>query len=141
MMNRWPCFRGTGGRVTFVSADYRVVRIKLPLSLRTRNYVGTMYGGSMYGSVDPIYMLMLIKNLGPRYLVWDKSATVRFRKPGRTTLSAEFVLNQAELDAIRAELHEHPKIDRTYTIDLLDAQGDICASIEKVVNIRPKADS
>lgn len=41
------------------------VRIRLPLSRRTRNYVGTIFGGSLYGALDPIYMIMLIKALGP----------------------------------------------------------------------------
>jgi len=59
------------------------VRIRLPLIWRTRNYVGTIFGGSLYGAVDPIYMIMLIKALGPDYIVWDKAATIRFLRPGR----------------------------------------------------------
>src|SRR2546422_8429965 len=58
-------------------------RSRLPLSWRTRNYVGTIFGGSMYGAVDPVYMVMLIKLLGPGYTVWDKAAAIRFRRPGR----------------------------------------------------------
>ena len=45
--------------------DFREVRVKLPLSLRTRNAVGTIFGGSLYGAVDPIYMIMLMRLLGP----------------------------------------------------------------------------
>jgi acyl-coenzyme A thioesterase PaaI-like protein len=52
-------------RVTYIAADWREVRIQLPLNWRTRNYVGTIFGGSLYGAVDPIYMIMLIKALGP----------------------------------------------------------------------------
>ena len=37
---------------------------------------------------DPFYMLMLIENLGRDYIVWDKSATIRFRKPGTGTMTA-----------------------------------------------------
>ena len=85
-MIRWgfnlaPVYRGTGAWVTHISADWRDVRIKLPLSLRTRNYVGTIFGGSMYAAVDPFYMIMLIRNLGTGYTVWDKAASIRFRKP------------------------------------------------------------
>ncbi|HEY3270721.1 MAG TPA: DUF4442 domain-containing protein, partial [Geothrix sp.] len=63
--NVWPCFRGTGARVAFIASDWSEVRIRLPLSWRTRNYVGTIFGGSLYAGVDPFYMLMLIHRLGP----------------------------------------------------------------------------
>src|SRR5476649_186552 len=94
----FPCYFGTGARVTYIAGDYKEMRVALPLSWRTRNYVGTIFGGSMYGAVDPIYMLMLMKNLGQDYVVWDKAASIRFKKPGKTTLQARFVLSQEELD-------------------------------------------
>ena len=59
----------TGARITYVASDFREVRVRLPLSWQTRNYVGTIFGGSMYAAVDPVYMLMLIKNLGKEYIV------------------------------------------------------------------------
>ena len=136
--NLFPAYRGTGGRITYIAADFREIRIRLPLSLRTRNYVGTIVGGSMYGAVDPIYMVMLIQNLGPDYVVWDKAASIRFRRPGRTTLSARFVIDDAELHAIRDALSRAPTVDRTYSIDLTDAEGTVHATIEKVIHIRRK---
>ncbi len=138
IFNFWPCYRGTGGRVTFIADDWRVVRVKLPLSLRTRNYVGTIFGGSLYGAVDPFYMLMLIQILGPGYVVWDKAAGIRFRKPGRTTLRAEFRIDEAELEAIREAAASGQKVDRNYTITLVDDQGEAHAVIDKVVQIRKK---
>lgn len=133
--NAWPCYRGTGARVTFIASDWREVRIRLPLSWRTRNYVGTIFGGSLYGAVDPFYMIMLMKNLGPDYVVWDKSATVRFRRPGRSTLTATFRLDEGELAEIRGLLANLPKVDRTYTVELADRAGTVHALIEKVVHI------
>ena len=95
-------------RITYIADDWREVRIKLPLNWRTRNYVGTIFGGSMYGAVDPIYMVMLIRILGPTYVVWDKGATLQFKQPGRSTLHACFVLDAAEIDAVQAEAHGTP---------------------------------
>ncbi len=57
--NLFPAYRGTGGRITYIAADWREVRVTLPLNWRTGNYVGTIFGGSMYGAVDPLYMVML----------------------------------------------------------------------------------
>jgi len=138
LFNLVPAYRGSGGRVTYIASDWREVRVKLPLSLRTRNYVGTMYGGSMYSAVDPFYMIMLIRNLGPRFVVWDKAASIRFRRPGRGTLTASFRIDEAELDAIRSALAGERSVDRTYLVELVDAAGAVHASVEKVVHVRRK---
>ena len=100
--------------------------------------MGTIFGGSMYAAVDPVYMLMLIKNLGPDYVVWDRSACIDFKKPGRTALFARFRIDGAEFDAIRRELEQVRHVDRVYHVDLVDAQGTVHASVEKVVYIRRK---
>jgi acyl-coenzyme A thioesterase PaaI-like protein len=136
--NWFPAYRGTGARITYIAHDFREIRIRLPLGLRTRNYVGTIFGGSMYGAVDPIYMVMLIRNLGPGYVVWDKAASIRFRRPGRTTLHARFVIDGAELESIRQALSQSPTLDRTYSVDLTDAGGTVHATVEKVIHIRRK---
>ena len=133
--NWWPCYRGTGARVTYIASDWREVRVRLPLSWRTRNYVGTIFGGSLYGAVDPFYMIMLMKSLGPDYVVWDKAATVRFRRPGRSTLTATFRLDEGELAEIRDLLANLPKVDRTYTVELTDRDGTVHALVEKVLHI------
>jgi acyl-coenzyme A thioesterase PaaI-like protein len=133
--NLWPCYRGTGARVTFIAGDWREVRVRLPLSWRTRNYVGTIFGGSLYAAVDPFFMLMLMKNLGPGFVVWDKAAAIRFRKPGRSVLSATFRIDEAELAEIRQQLQGQGKVDRNYTVLLLDTQGEVHAEVQKVIYI------
>jgi hypothetical protein len=137
-MKLFPAWRGTGATVTYIAGDYRELRVKLPLSWRTRNYVGTIFGGSLYAAVDPWYMIMLIHLLGRDYLVWDKAATIRFRKPGRSTLYATFMIDEPELDAIRAAAADGKPIDRVYKIDLVDAEGVVHASVEKTIYIRRK---
>ena len=132
----FACYRGTGGRPTYIAPDWSEVRLELPLSWRTRNYVGTIFGGSIYGAVDPIYMIMLIKRLGPEYAVWDRAATIQFKKPGRETLLARFSVTDEELAAIRTALETQHSLDRTYVVDLVDRSGTVCATIEKVIYIR-----
>ena len=89
--NLFPAYRGSGARVLYISEDYYEMRVKIPLNWRTKNYVGTIYGGSMYAGIDPIYMLMLIKILGREYVVWDKAAKIRFKRPCKETLFADFL--------------------------------------------------
>jgi acyl-coenzyme A thioesterase PaaI-like protein len=138
MLNLWPCYWGTGGKVTFISGNWRQVNVRLSLGLRTRNYVGTIFGGSLYGSIDPIYMLMLIQILGPDYVVWDKAATVRFKKPGRGTLNARFEVTEEEITMIRDLSSQAKSIDRVYLVEFKDRDDDLVASIEKTIYIRRK---
>ena len=134
--NLFPAFRGTGARVTYIAGDFREARVRLPLNWRTRNYVGTIFGGSLYGAVDPMYMILLIKILGPGYTVWDKASTIRFVKPGRGTLYARFRIEEAEIEAIREALDTAPSVDRVYRVELTDAAGVVHAAIEKTIYIR-----
>lgn len=92
----------------------------------------------MFAAVDPIYMLILIKLLGPGYEVWDKAASIRFRRPGRSTLRAAFRVDRAELEAIKSEVAQSGKSERRYTVDLTDDAGEVCATCEKLLSIRPR---
>jgi acyl-coenzyme A thioesterase PaaI-like protein len=134
--NLFPAYRGTGGRITFIASDWREVRVKLPLNWRTRNYVGTIYGGSMYGAVDPIYMVMLIKILGLDYIVWDKAASIRFKRPGTNALFTKFVITNEELNAIKTALATLPSVERVYNVELVDREGVVHAAIDKTVYIK-----
>lgn len=134
--NLFPAYRGSGGRITLISKDFKEVKVKLPLNWRTRNYIGTIYGGSLFGALDPIYMIMLIKLLGPEYRVVDKDARIRFIKTGKETLYAHFKLTDMELAEIKRLLQSEPKIDRVYTIQWLNAAGVVHAECEKTINIR-----
>ena len=136
--NFFPAYRGTGAWVTYVAGDFREVRVRLPLSWRTRNLVGTIFGGSLYGAVDPIYMIMLIRLLGREFIVWDKAAEIRFRKPGRSTLFATFTVDEAELNAITEATAAGNPVDRLYTVDLVDRDGVVHATINKTIYIRRK---
>jgi acyl-coenzyme A thioesterase PaaI-like protein len=136
--NWFPAYRGTGARVTYIAGDWSEIRIAVPLSWRTRNYVGTIFGGSMYGAIDPMYMIMLIKMLGPNYIVWDKGATIRFRRPGRDTLTATFVLSADDVAAIRADVDASGKTERDLAIDLVNASGVPHASFTKLIHIRKR---
>lgn len=136
-MNFWPPFFASGIHVDW-SADLRSVNVELRLRFWNRNYVGTHYGGSLYSMTDPFYMLMLMENLGRNYIVWDKAATIRFRKPGKGTVRAEFRLTQQMLDEIRSRLGTIDKYEPTFQVQVLDEAGETVAEVEKVIYIRRK---
>ncbi len=138
LFNLSPMYRRTGGRIITVSNDLRFVRIKLPLNYKTRNYVGTLYGGHMYSCVDGIYMVQLINLLGSEYVVWDKSATIAFRRPGKTTLFADFRITNQFLEHVICEITDKLERDFKLQVDLKDQEGQIYAEIEKVIYIAKK---
>ena len=134
--NFFPCYRRTGARLTYIAHDYSEVRVKLPLNWKTRGYWGTIFGGSMYAAIDPVLLVMLARRLGPDYQVWDKAATMEFRKPGRSTLYARFRIEEAEIDELRRLLLREPKIERTYRVELADAAGAVHATFTKTLSLR-----
>ena len=137
LVNIWPPIAGAGIRVQW-GADMKSVDVEMKLRLWNRNFVGTHYGGSLYSMCDPFYMLMLIKHLGPDYVVWDKAASIRFRKPGKGRVRAEFRLTDAQLDDIREHLKTLPKCEPTFNVEVKDEAGDIVAEVQKLLHIRKK---
>jgi acyl-coenzyme A thioesterase PaaI-like protein len=139
LLNLFPPYMGTGARAIFLSNDAKEVQIKLPLSWRTRNYVGTIFGGSMYGATDPIYMIQLIQLLGKSYVVWDKSASIRFLRPGNKTLYARFLITDELLEQIKTDVVEKQEIDLTLDVNFTDLSGKVYAQVTKVLYIADKS--
>lgn len=139
--NFWPPFIGAGIRIAEVSTDFRYVRVELKRRLWTSNYVGTQFGGSMFSMTDPFYMVMLIVNLGSQYIVWDKASSIRYIKPGKTKLTAEFKLSDEQIAEIKAAVDREGKIDHVMPVDIYDTNGVHIASVEKVLYIRKKTAS
>src|SRR6201987_3056558 len=116
-INLWPPFLGAGIRIQHIAPDMKAVDVEMSLRWWNANYVGTQFGGSLFAMTDPFYMLMLMANLGGEYIVWDKAASIRYRKPGRGTVRAEFRLSDAQVHEIRENLKTLPTYERTFGVD------------------------
>lgn len=136
--NFFPAYRRTGARIYFLSDDWRDIHITLGLNWKTKNYVGSVFGGSIYGALDPIYMIQLINILGNKYVVWDKSATIKFLKPIKNSVFARFLITKEILEEIESKV----KSDRKYSINLVtnfqDENGIIYAEVIKTLYIADK---
>ena len=137
-LNIWPPFLGAGIRVKRLASDWKEIDVEMRLRRWNANYVGTHYGGSLYSMADPFFMVMLIENLGQDYIVWDKAASIRFRKPGRGTVSASFRLSDEQIDEIRQALTSQAKIERVFMVEIRDEAGVVVAEVEKLLHIRRK---
>lgn len=138
LVNLWPPFLGAGIRIRHIAPDMKAVDVEMKLRFWNANYVGTHFGGSLFAMTDPFYMLMLMANLGSDYIVWDKASSIRYRRPGKGTVRAEFRLNDAQLDDIREKLKTLPKYEPVFSAEVKDLQGTVIAEIEKVLHVRKK---
>src|SRR5271169_1729087 len=136
--NLWPPLMGAGIRIKRVQADWKEVDVEMKLRRWNANYVGTHYGGSLYSMTDPFFMVMMIEILGREYIVWDKSASIRFRKLGLGTVYAQFRISEEQIAEIRAALKTEKKIDREFSIDVKDGEGVVIAEVRKLLQFRNK---
>jgi hypothetical protein len=137
-INFWPPFLGAGIRVSHISPDMKAVDVEMKLHFWNANYVGTHFGGSLFAITDAFYMLMLIHHLGPDYVVWDKAATIRYRKPGRGTVRVEFRLTDSQVDDIREKLKTLPKYEPVLLLEVKDESGVVVSEVEKLLHIRKR---
>ena len=131
--NFWPCIWCTGSRVEFIAGDFKELHVSIKLNIRTRNRVGTVYGGSIYSSVDPYFMLLFMEILGRDYVVWDKGASMKFVRPIVDKVKCRFLIN----DELVAEVKQKIAENGEYTFDLPlkyeDDNGTVYATFTKQV--------
>jgi len=132
-INFWPCIWCSGGRITFVSGDFQELHVRLRLGIRTRNRVGTVYGGSIYSSVDPYFMLMFMQILGRDYVVWNKGATVKFIKPITGEVKCRFLITDELVDTVKAQVAANGQYVFELPLEYIDDKGTVYATFTKVV--------
>ena len=137
LLNLYPPYLGAGIRVR-PSADLRTFEVRMKIRFWNQNYVGTAFGGSLYTMCDPFYMLILVEQLGRDYIVWDKAATIRFRRPGKGTVHARFHIPPEKIEEIRAAADRDGKIEPVFTVEVRDEQGEVVAEVEKLLYVRRK---
>jgi acyl-coenzyme A thioesterase PaaI-like protein len=103
-MNVFPAIFGTGVKILFIEDKWHEVQLRLGVNFWSRNYVGTIFGGSMFSATDPFYMIMLYRILGTEYVVWDKSATIRFKRPGTEKIYARLILTPDFIENVKNEV-------------------------------------
>jgi len=139
IMNLWPPFLFSGIRVLEIADDWRYARVRLKRGLFNRNYVGTHFGGSLFAMTDPFWMVLVMECLGRDYIVWDKSGEITFVQPGREDVYAEFVVDAAVLEELRAATAGGEKYLRWFSVDVKSASGDIVAQVRKQLYVRRKS--
>jgi acyl-coenzyme A thioesterase PaaI-like protein len=135
----YPPLLGAGVKITRMDSDLRAVDAVMRLTRWNRNYVGVHFGGSLFSMTDPFYMVMLATNLGREYVVWDKAASIRYRRPGTGRVRAEFRLSEERLAEIRGVLKAEGRHDAKFAVELKNDDGEVIAEVERVIYCATKA--
>ena len=138
LLNFYPPYLGAGVRIRHIAQDLRTFQVEMKLRWWNRNYVGTHFGGSLYAMCDPFFMLILMEGLGRDFIVWDKSAQIHFRRPGRGTMRANFHISEERIEAIRRQALSQGKVEPTFEVEVLDEAGQVVARVEKLLYVRRK---
>jgi hypothetical protein len=86
-----------------------------------------------------MYMVMLINILGDDYVVWDKSASIQFKKPGKGKLKAEFIYTDEEVEQIKRVTASEGKYEFTKSVSWIDESGAVISTIDKNIYVATKA--
>lgn len=138
LFNFWPPFRAAGIKVMHIADDWSAARVELRMKLLNRNYVGTHFGGSLFAMTDPFFMILMIHRLGSDYIVWDKAASIRFRRPGRGTVRAEFRLTPDEIAEVKQLADATGRTEPVFSVDVVDRDGNVVATVEKTLSVRKR---
>lgn len=137
--NLSPMYRRSTGRIIAVSDDLYSVRIRIKLSYKNSNYVGSIFGGCLFSATDPIFMIQLLNILDENYVVWDKAASIKFKRPARETCYADFIFTNEEIEKIKTDVSEHHEIDLEKHIQLTNKDSSIVfAVVSKTIYIADK---
>lgn len=138
IVNLYPPYVAAGIRVRRPEGDPWALESRMRLRFYNRNLFGTHFGGSLYAMCDPFFVFLLVQHLGSDYLVWDKAASIAFKKPGRGLVKALFRVTPEEVAAIRERADRGEKVEPLFTAEVRDGEGDVVAVVEKRLWVKRK---
>lgn len=136
LVNLYPPYVGAAIRVRRTESGGYQTRMKL--TWYNRNLFGTHFGGSLYAMCDPFFSLILLEELGREFIVWDKAATIDFRRPGKGTVSAHFEIPAKRVEEIRQIALRDGKTEPQFSAEIVDGDDELVAVVEKVIYVRLK---
>lgn len=133
-------YRRTCGKIVDASDDLSFIQVRIKFSYKNVNYNGSMFGGSLFGATDPIYMIQYLALLEEQYVIWDKSADIRFKKPAREDVWINFEVKPDEIEDIKKKADELGSFTFTKEVALTNKDKSVVfAVVNKEIYIATKA--
>ena len=135
-----PMYKRSTGKLIEVSDDLLHVKVKIPISYKNKNYVGSIFGGSLFSATDPVLMIQLMQILGNDFVVWDKNSNIQFKRPAKENVFANFDLTQDEIQSIKKRVLEEKEIDLVKEISITNKdKSTVFATVSKTIYIADKS--
>lgn len=120
---------------------FRGVDVRIANSFLNRNYNGSIFGGTIYAATDPFYALLfdqLMQRKGFKVRVWLKSGSIQYLKPGMKNLYFTINITDEMIQEASAALRSKDKFVKTYSMEIYDSDGLLCATALNEVYVRNK---
>ena len=137
-VNLYPPFLGAGIRVSYPTDDPYSIVVRMRLHWWNKNLFGTQFGGSLYSMCDPQFVFIVLRNLGPGYVVWNKSAQIEFLRPGRGPVTATFHVPPEKIDEIRVAADRGEKVEPVLVVEIVADDGTLIARVTETLWVRKK---
>lgn len=123
-----------------INKDFSGARIKIIKSFLNINSNKTVFGGTIFSALDPIYPILLdqiFKQRGIKKTVaWLKSARIEYLKPGKTSLFFDVKLKEEDIKDAFETIDKQGKVVKTFTTEVFDKNGTKCAVCYNEIYIR-----
>ena len=139
MINWYPPYIGAGIKLKKVNQDKTRMEVELRKTWFNKNLFGTHFGGSLYAMCDPFYVFIVHNYLGRGYVVWDKSAEIKFIKPGTGKVSAVFEISQEKLLQLKEEVDSAGKHMVFFETVIKNESDQLVAKVRKEIYMRKKS--
>jgi len=134
-----PMYRRSTGKINYVSEDLLKAQVKIPITYKNKNYVGSIFGGSLFSATDPVFMIQLINILGDTYVVWDKEASIKFKRPVKQDAYVDFIFSEDEIKQIKKQVKNEQEINLIKDIKITNQDKTVVfAEVSKTIYIADK---
>lgn len=138
LLNLYPPFFGAGIRLKSYNKKGTSYLVEMKLRWYNRNVYGTHFGGSLYAMCDPFFVFAAYSFFGDDYILWDKSASIEFKRPGKGTVQALFEISDDRLVEMKSEVDQEGKKTFHFVAEVKDLAGKVVAIVNKEIYIRKK---
>lgn len=126
-------------RVEHIADDWRSVTV----ALRPRGVFGpgpAHTGAALYAMADDYPTLMVQRQLGAEFLVWDRAGSVELLAPARGRVWARLELGPEDLERMRRMTIDGARHLHLFAVEIRDAEAMVVARVEKMIYVRRKVD-
>lgn len=123
-----------------ISKDFTEADVKIYKSFLNINSNKTLFGGTIFSSLDPMHSILMdqiLKRKGLKKTVaWLKSAQINYLKPGTTNLNFKIKISEKDIDEAFLTIKHNGKIVKTFTTEIFDNNGNKCVVCQNEIYIR-----